>query len=86
MSLCWRSSIVPSAKKNTTSESIAELSAYIRNNSNITDKNIIITTENHFLINRIKEQIKDLFDISAKEEIIENLTPPNFPLSGAGVI
>lgn len=62
-----------SAKKNTTSESIAELSAYIRNNSNITDKNIIITTENHFLINRIKEQIKDLFDISAKEEIIENL-------------
>ena len=62
-----------SAKKNTTSESIAELSAYIRNNSNITDKNIIITTENHFLINRITEQIKDLFDISAKEEIIENL-------------
>ena len=62
-----------SSNKNTTSESIAELSAYIRNNSNITDKNIIITTENHFLINRIKEQIKDLFDISAKEEIIENL-------------
>lgn len=58
--------------KSTKSEVIAELSAYIKNNGHIKDKNITLSTENHFLIERIKEEIKDLYDEDPKEEIIGN--------------
>ncbi len=39
--------------KSTKSELIAELSAYIRNNGTITKKEITLSTENHFIIERI---------------------------------
>ena len=60
-------------QESTRSELIAELSAYIRNNGNITKKEITLTTENKNIIDRIKNTLKSLFDIEAKEEIIENL-------------
>jgi hypothetical protein len=59
--------------KNGKSEMIAELSAYIRNNGNIKKKKIILTTENHCIVERVIDQIKDLFNVEIKEEIIENL-------------
>ena len=59
--------------KSTKSEVIAELSAYIRNNGHIKDNVITLSTENHFLLERIKEEVNDMYDINAKEEIIENL-------------
>ena len=58
--------------KSTKSEIIAELSAYIKNNGHIKDNIITLSTENHFLIERIKEEIKDLYDEEPKEEIIGN--------------
>ena len=58
--------------KSTKSETIAELSAYIKNNGHIKDNTITLSTENHFLIDRIKEEIKDLYDEEPKEEIIGN--------------
>ena len=58
--------------KSTKSETIAELSAYIKNNGHIKDNTITLSTENHFLIERIKEEIKDLYDEEPKEEIIGN--------------
>ena len=59
--------------KSTKSEVIAELSAYIRNNGHIKDNVITLSTENHFLLERIKEEVNDMYDINAQEEIIENL-------------
>ena len=58
--------------KSTKSETIAELSAYIKNNGHIKDNTITLSKENHFLIDRIKEEIKDLYDEEPKEEIIGN--------------
>ena len=58
--------------KSTKSEIIAELSAYIKNNGHIKDNTITLSTENHFLIERIKEEIKDLYDEEPKGEIIGN--------------
>ena len=58
--------------KSTKTETIAELSAYIKNNGHIKDNTITLSTENHFLIDRIKEEIKDLYDEEPKEEIIGN--------------
>ena len=58
--------------KSSNSETIAELSAYIKNNGHIKDNKIILSTENHFLIERIKEEIKDLYDEEPQEEIIGN--------------
>ena len=55
------------------SEMIAELSGFIRNNGNISKKTISLTTENMFLVERIKKHIKDLYAIDLKHEIIENL-------------
>ena len=60
-------------QKGTRSETIAELSAYIRNNGTITKNKITLTTENHFIVDRVIEDIKELFDILPKEEVIENL-------------
>ena len=58
--------------KNTKSEIIAELSGYIRNNGNIDNNKIVLTTENVFLIKRLKEEFKQLFDIEIEEKIISN--------------
>lgn len=57
----------------TKSEKIAELSGYIRNNSNIVKNRIIMTTENIFNVDRVAFSIKELFDIEAKVEIIGNV-------------
>lgn len=59
--------------ESTESVCIAELSSYIRNNGNITKKDITLTTENHFIIERMKQFLEDLYNIEAKEEIINNL-------------
>ena len=60
-------------QENTRSELIAELSAYLRNDANISKKEITLTTENHSIIERINNILKTIFDIDTKEEIIENL-------------
>ena len=58
---------------NTSSELIAELSAYIRNNSQI-DKDLLkVTSENKFTIDRLLDSFKKEFDVEGKIEIIENL-------------
>ena len=59
--------------KSTRSETIAELSAYIRNNGTITNNKITLTTENHFIVERVVDEIKELFDFKPTEEVIENL-------------
>ena len=59
--------------ESTKSEMIAELSGFIRNNGNINNNIISLTTENVFLVTRIKKIIKDLYKIDIKEKIIENL-------------
>ena len=59
--------------KSNESETIAELSAFIRNNGHITKDKITLTSENLFLIKRIAEEIEDLYDTSIKEKVIENL-------------
>jgi len=59
--------------KSTRSEVIAELSAYIRNNGTITNDKITLTTENHFIVERVIDEFKELFDYKPKEEVIENL-------------
>ena len=61
----------------TSSETIACLSAYIRNNGTITDKKITLTTENHFIVEKVKEDLRNLYDVAATEEIIENLNFSN---------
>lgn len=59
--------------KSSKSEIIAELSAYIRNNGTITKDKITLTTENHFIVERIISSLKALYNINVKEEVIENL-------------
>lgn len=61
------------AQKNSKSEAIAELSAYIRNNSTITKDKVIMTTENQFIVGRIQERIKDLYQASLLVETIDNV-------------
>ena len=59
--------------KSTKSELIAELSAYIRNNGTLTKKEITLPTENYFLVERVTNTIKYLYDINVKIEKINNL-------------
>lgn len=59
--------------ESTKSERIAELSGYIRNNSIISNNKITMTTENNFIVERITESIKNIFDINPQIKIIENL-------------
>ena len=66
--------------KSTKSELIAELSAYIRNNGTITKKEITFPTENHFIVERVINTIKYLYDIVVKEEKINNLNFSKKPL------
>ena len=55
------------------SELIAELSGYIRNNGIISKDKITMTTENNFIVERVTNSIKDIFDVNAKVDTIENL-------------
>ena len=59
--------------ESTESELIAELSGYIRNNSVISKDKITMTTENNFIVERIINSIKDIFDVTPKVNEIENL-------------
>ncbi len=59
--------------KVTKSEAIAELSGYIRNNSNISKDKITMSTENLFIVAKVKEFITDIYDVEPAIDIIENL-------------
>ena len=59
--------------KSTKSEIIAELSGYIKNNSTFHEKKVTMTTENKFLIDRVTNSLKFLYNNNSKVEIIENL-------------
>ena len=62
-----------SSIKNTESVLIAELSGYIRNNGIINKDKITMSTENYFIVERVINGIKDLFDITPTIDTIENL-------------
>ena len=62
-----------SSIKSTKSELIAEMSAYIRNNGNITKNKITMTTENKFLVDRVTSTLEELFNTTTSIDIIENL-------------
>ncbi len=53
---------------NTKSESIAELSGFLRNNGTYNDENIDLLTENATVAKRIYSLIKDIYDISCEIE------------------
>ena len=59
--------------KNEKSELIAELSGYIRNNANITKNKLTMTTENKFIVDRVKNTISDIYNIKVQIDTIENL-------------
>lgn len=61
--------------KNTRSESIAELSGFLRNNGTCTDTTIDLVTENATVAKRIYQLIKDLYDVTCE---IENRKNANF--------
>ena len=60
---------------NTRSESIAELSGFLRNNGTCTDTTIDLVTENATVAKRIYQLIKDLYDVTCE---IENRKNTNF--------
>jgi len=62
-----------SSIKNTKSETIAELSGFIRNNGYFLDETIILTTENEKTVERMKNFIKDLYDYDVEIQVIDNL-------------
>ena len=62
-----------SSFKNTKSELIAELSGYIRNNGNIQDNMITMSTENKWIMERVTNSLKDFYNIDIPIETVENL-------------
>ena len=62
-----------SSFKNTKSELIAELSGYIRNNGNIQDNMITMSTENKWIMERVTKSLKDFYNIDIPIETVENL-------------
>ena len=58
--------------KSSKSELIAELSGYFRNNGNIIKDYITITTENKFIVERIVDSIKNIYNVETSIETIEN--------------
>ena len=62
-----------SSIKNTKSETIAELSGFIRNNGYFLDETMILTTENEKTVERMKNFIKDLYDYNVEIQVIDNL-------------
>ncbi len=59
--------------KTTKSESIAELSGFIRNNANYYNGTLTLTSENKITINRIKTFFKYLYQLNVQEKVIDNL-------------
>ena len=53
---------------NTKSESIAELSGFLRNNVDFSDGNINLATENATVAKRIYSLVKDIYDVSSEIE------------------
>ena len=54
--------------KNTRSETIAELSGFLRNNGTCTDDTIDLITENATVAKRIYQLIKEIYDVSCEIE------------------
>lgn len=59
--------------KNSKSESIAELSGFIRNNGYLKNNNLYLTIENNNIAIKIKEIIENLYDIKVEINRIDNL-------------
>lgn len=59
--------------KSSKSESIAELSGFIRNNGYLKDDNLYLTVENNNIATKIKELIESLYDIKVQINKINNL-------------
>ena len=59
--------------KTTKSESIAELSGFIRNNANYYNGTLTLTSENKITIDRIKTFFKYLYQLNVQEKVIDNL-------------
>ncbi len=55
------------------SETIAELSGFIRNNGYINNNVLHLTTENEIIAKRIRESFKDIYEIDLKVEIKDSL-------------
>ena len=66
-----------SSLNNSKSESIAEISGFLRNNANYIDGILCLTSENKITINRLKEFFKYLYQIKLQEKIISNLNFSN---------
>ena len=62
-----------SSIKNTKSETIAELSGFIRNNGYYLEDTMILTTENEKTVERMKNFIKDLYNYEVNIQVIDNL-------------
>lgn len=58
---------------NTRSESIAELSGFLRNNGTCTDSSIDLVTENATVAKRIYQLMKDLYDVTCEIESRKNM-------------
>ncbi len=58
---------------NTRSESIAELSGFLRNNGTCTDSSIDLITENATVAKRIYQLMKDLYDVTCEIESRKNM-------------
>lgn len=58
---------------NTRSESISELSGFLRNNGSCDDANIELITENATVAKRIYKLIKDLYDVTCEIETRKNM-------------
>ena len=58
---------------NTRSESISELSGFLRNNGDCDDYNIELVTENATVAKRIYKLIKDVYDVTCEIETRKNL-------------
>lgn len=59
--------------KNTRSESISELSGFLRNNGTCTDTTIDLITENATVAKRIYQLMKDVYDITCEIESRKNM-------------
>lgn len=55
------------------SEAIAEVSGFVRNNGYISNKELILTTENEFLKEKIVSLIEDIYEIDVEIEIKDGL-------------
>lgn len=59
--------------ENTESESIAELSAFIRNNGYVDNNYLYLTTENENILNRLTKFITSIYDVKVELEKKSNL-------------